>query len=123
MDPKIVTSTDISTAESIFPALKGVEKVEVEELSYGGSSDRTGIPGPTDYLYRGYITLSDEAAEKYMEKYSFEEAEAEVPFKKISERPGHWMYSREFCMDIMPEGHTGDIWLSGDTLLFDMGTF
>lgn len=54
-DVKPVMSEDPDVASGLFPALAGIESVEMEILKYGGSHPRDALPSPTDYRYRGYI--------------------------------------------------------------------
>ena len=118
--PDICTTTNINAAMQLFPSLEGVEAVEMEQLKYGGSSSPRSLPAPVDYQYRGYITLSDEAAEKYGHDYSFTDADPKVSFEVLKERNGHWKYSYEFQQKIIKSGLIGDVWLDGNILLFSI---
>ena len=122
MKPSICTTTDINAVVKLFPSLEGAESVEMEQLKYGGSSSPRSLPTPADYQYRGYITLSDEAAEKYGHDYSFTDANPKVSFEILKERNGHWKYSYKFKKKIIKSGLVGDVWLDGNILLFSVGT-
>lgn len=122
MKPNICTTTDLEVAVKLFPSLEGAESLEMEQLKYGGSSSPRLLPAPVDYQYRGYITLSDEAAAKYAHDYIFTDADPKVSFEAIKERDGRWKYSDEFQMEIIKSGLVGDVWLDGNTILFSIGT-
>ena len=122
MKPNICTTTDLEVAVKLFPSLKGAESLEMEQLKYGGSSSPSLLPSPVDYQYRGYITLSNEAAAKYAHDYIFTDADPKVPFEAIKMRDGRWKYSYEFQKDIIKSGLVGDVWLDGNTILFSIGT-
>ena len=122
MNPIISTSTDLKLVERLFPSLEGAVSLEMEQLKYGGSEGTDKLPGPTDYIYRGYIVLSDEKAGLYTNTYNFTATEAKVPFESIKERAGNWKYSYDFNKEIIPAGYVGTVWIDGNTLLFDFGT-
>ena len=122
MEPSISTSTDVAVIEKLFPSLEGAETIEMEQLKYGGSDRPEVLPAPVDYNYRGYITLSEAAAEKYASAYSFTEMQPQVSFASVKEREGQWTYSFDFSKEIIPAGYSGYIWMDGTTLLFDIGT-
>lgn len=121
-DVKPVMSEDPGAASRLFPALAGIESVEMEIQKYGGSHPRDALPSPTDYRYRGYITLSEAAADRYVGTYQFTDAEPDISFEVLERREGQWRYSDEFQKDVLNEGLVGNVWLSGRTLLFDIGT-
>ena len=121
--PVAINTTELNAVGKIFPGLNGAVSAQVEQLKYGGSSSRDALPSPVDYQYRGYITLSEEAAARYAEEFSFADAEPEVSFEIIKKQTGHhWKYSDEFEQTIIRNGFVGDVWLDGDTILFSVGT-
>lgn len=121
--PAVTTSTDTAVMKNLFPNLEGVEAVEMEQHKYGGSDGIDLLPGPTDYQYMGYITLSDDAATKYADTYDFKEVTTpKVFFTNIQQRDGQWRYSYEFGKDIIKKGLVGNVWMDGNTLLFSVGT-
>ena len=121
-EKNIYTTTDLEAAVSLFPSLKGIETLEMEQIVYGDSSSRRTIPGPSDYLYRGYITVSDEAAAEYAHDYVFSDAAPDVSFETIRERKGPWKYSYDFQKNHIKNGYFGDMWINGNTILFSIGT-
>ena len=62
------TSTDVSVVQGMFPGLDGIESTEFEVIKHGGDDPRS-IPGPTDYIYQGYIVMTEEATNTIAEKY------------------------------------------------------
>lgn len=115
----VVTSTDPGAAAELFPALEGIEEIEMEQVRYGGSTPL----GPADYQYSGYITLSEKMAGRYAEAYEFEDiVPPDVTFYEVPERSGDWKYSRDFRKDIVRKSLVGDVWMDGTTLLFSVGT-
>ena len=122
-DPKITTTTDTASVSKLFPSLEGVASFEAEQLQYGGNDNSRDIPDQVSYQYHGYVTLSAEAAAKYAQDYDdFTEATPSVPFEQIKEREGDWKYSPSLCKDLLGPGLFGDVWMSGDMILFDIGT-
>ncbi len=115
-------STDLTVIEKLFPSLEGCCGAETEQLKYGGSEGSDRLPGTVDYKYRGYVTLTDKAAQALSENCSFTEVQPQVTFESIEEREGKWQYSLELCEKIVPEGYVGTVWMDGNTLLFDIGT-
>lgn len=121
--PVEINTTDLNAVGKIFPGLNGAVSAQVEQLKYGGSSSRDALPSPVDYQYRGYITLSAEAAARYAKEFSFADAVPEVSFEILKKQTGHhWKYSDEFEQTIIRNGFVGDVWLDGDTILFSVGT-
>ena len=53
--------------------LEGVTSCEFEQILHDNSGGRIPVPGPSDYEYRGIITLSEEEAEEYFNKYNWTE--------------------------------------------------
>ena len=121
--PSISKSTDLNMIEKLFPSLEGAVAIEMEQLKYGGSEDTETLPGTVDYKYRGYVTISDESAKQFETTYIFTETAPKVIFETINEREGNWRYSFDLCKNIIPEGYVGNVWMDGNTLLFEFGTF
>lgn len=123
MKPIISISTDLNVIEKLFPSLEGAMAIEMEQLKYGGSEDEESLPVPVDYKYRGYVTLSDDVAKLYEETYIFNETSPKIVFESINEREGNWKYSFELSKTIIPEGYVGNVWMDGNLLLFEFGSF
>ena len=113
-------STDMDAIAKMFPSLEGALESEWEQIKLGGGDDR--VPGPTDYMYQGYIVLSDEAAQKYATSYKWSEAEPDVTFESIEKRDGAWKTSYDFCKDIIPGYYGGTVWIDGNVILFSITT-
>lgn len=115
--------TDLTAVPKLFPSLNGVSDFEAEQLKWGGD-DRTGVPGPEHYEYHGYIVLSEEAAAEYWDRYDFvtPSSTVSVSFEVLSDRGGNWKYSKDFADNIMDKSLTGDVWMDGNTLLFNLQT-
>lgn len=117
-ETSIITNTE--TVNKLFPSLEGVETVEIEVKILGKNS--FFLPGPNDYRYQGYITLSDDAASGYAEDYSFTSDDPDVEFEKIKSRDGQWMKSNDFTKEIKPDYYNGNVWIDDNTILFSVNT-
>ena len=117
---KTYYSTETDAVEKMFPSLEGIKAAEWEQVTMG--SGREEVPGPTDYRYQGYITLTDEAAEKFASEYSFDDAAPDVELETVSEREGQWKFSNEFNNDMKPEYYSGKMWIDGNTIFFSITT-
>ncbi len=114
--------TDTSFIAKVLPGLEGVTETEWEEIRLG--SDDRMVPGPTDYQYEGYVTISEEAADKYLSEYEWSEAEPDVTFEYIRERDGDWKYSYDFEKAVSEGAHYSvSVWIDGNTILFKAMTF
>ncbi|WP_026652196.1 hypothetical protein [Butyrivibrio proteoclasticus] len=114
---KVVLIDEVDLAKKLFPDLEGIESTEFEQIVPAGN-DRLAV-GPSDYIYQGYIVLSDEMAEKYESSYVWTEDEKyEFEVRTITERKGDWQYSEDFSKDYMPDGFTGRMWLDGNVIRF-----
>lgn len=118
----VYTSTDIQAISNMFPGLEGVESAEWEEIKRGGDGSRLELPGPTDYEYHGYITISDESAEKYSNEYTFTSATPNVPFEALIAHDSSWLYSQDFTKDIIGN-YSGYVWFDGKKILFSINSF
>ncbi len=116
----IGVSSDTQAIGNMFPALEGVLETKWEQEKLGSGDDR--VPGPTDYTYRGYVTLDEEAAANYAASYEWTDAEPDVVFMEIEAVEGNWKYSSDFADDIIPGYYFGSVWLDGNTLLFCIST-
>lgn len=115
-------STDISVVSQIFPKLEGIEAVEFEVKKLGSGDD--SVPGPTDYQYQGYITLTAEAAQNYASSYEWNDSKNDVTFETITARSGNFKSAPGFLNDIIKKSkYTGRAWLDGNTILFCVNTF
>lgn len=125
-EPTVTISTDTDVAARLLPGLEGIEAVEMEQHKYGGTESPWELPGPTDYRYMGYVTISAATADEYAQSYDFSDAMAQpdVPFATMKKRDGHWTYSYEFCKAVIKDGLVGDIWLDGSkrTIMFSIGS-
>ena len=115
----VYTSTDKQAISNMFPGLEGVESTEWEEIKRGGDGSRLELPGPTDYEYHGYIILSDEAANKYNNEYTFTSATPNVPFEALTGHDSNWQYSEEFTKDVIGN-YSGYVWFDGKEILFSI---
>lgn len=109
---------DVETAERILPSLEGIESVDMEQVRVGGTQSRDLVPGPADYVYQGYVTLSDEAAEGYAESYDLHDGGTpQVELEAVEGRDGRWLHDHDLCEDLIKGGLFGDVWLDGNTML------
>ncbi|MCR4691560.1 MAG: hypothetical protein K5739_09470 [Lachnospiraceae bacterium] len=123
VEPVITTTTDTAAVSKLLPSLEGVTDFEAEQLKYGENDNPRELPDQVSFKYHGYITLSKEAAEKYANAYDdFTEADPSVSFEQVQQREGNWLYSPKMCKDLLGPGIFGDIWMSGNVILFDLGT-
>ena len=113
-------STDLGSIAVFFPELEGAQEAEWEQITMGSGDSR--VPGPTDYKYQGYVTISGEAAEKYASSYEWEEREPKVELENIEERSGEWKYCYDFEKDMLQGRYGGSIWIDGDKILFSIIT-
>lgn len=119
-ETEIIMSTDTNAIAKLFPQLTGVESAEWEQITLGDGTSE--LPGPTDYRYQGYITLTNEAAENYLSSYSWTPDTPDVSFSEIEPKDGNWNYSEDFADAIIPGYYSGSIWIDGNTILFSVTT-
>ena len=118
-NPEAELRTDIEGIEKLFPALEGAVTEVDWEMKRLGTGD-TFLPGKYAYQCQGYITLSDEAAEKYASSYEWTDVSPKVEFEAVTEREGNWKASHDFEQEVF-DGHiTGHVWLDGNTILFTL---
>ena len=117
------TSTDVSVVQGMFPGLDGIESTEFEVIKHGGDDPRS-IPGPTDYIYKGYIVLTEEAANTIAEKYEWQDFEPDVTFEAITERDGDYKLDGHFTKEILKGSLSGRVWFNeaDRTILFNVQT-
>ena len=117
------TSTDVSVVQEFFPGLEGIESTEFEVIKHGGDDPRS-IPGPTDYIYQGYIVLTEDTANTIAEKYEWQDFETDVTFESITERDGDYKLDGHFTKEILKGTLSGRVWFNETdrTILFNVQT-
>ena len=117
------TSTDVSVVQEFFPGLEGIESTEFEVIKHGGDDPRS-IPGPTDYIYQGYIVLTEDTANTIAEKYEWQDFETDVTFESITERDGDYKLDGHFTKEILKGTLSGRVWFNeaDRTILFNVQT-
>ena len=116
-------STDVSIVQDLFPGLDGIESTEFEVIRHGGDDPRS-IPGPTDYVYQGYIVLTEEAANKLAGAYEWQDFETSVTFESLTERSGDYKLDGHFTKDVLKSTYSGRTWFdeTNKTILFTVQT-
>ena len=79
--------------------------------------------GPTEYRFRGIVYLTDEEAERLLNDYEWEEADApEYEFDQVNTGfigDGPWYSSRDFNKDNYPAVNVNYSVFDGEKLIFD----
>jgi hypothetical protein len=104
-----------------FPSLEGITSAEWE-IEYDDEG-KSGLPSPSGYAVRGYITISEDIAQNYHASYDWSISTPHVGFRLISEErlgESQWLYNWEFEREIKGT-FIGHIWFSKNTILFDGG--
>ena len=119
----VTTYTDVSVVQEIFPELEGIESVEYEVIKHGGDDPRS-VPGPTDYVYQGYIVLTEEAANTIAASYEWQDYDTDISFEAVTERSGDYKLDGHFTQDILKKTYSGKVWFNeaDKTILFRAGT-
>ena len=117
------TYSDVSVVQDIFPNLEGIESVEYEVIKHGGDDPRS-VPGPTDYVYQGYIVLTEEAANTIAGSYEWQDFDTDISFEAVTERSGDYKLDGHFTQDILKKTYSGKVWFNeaDKTILFRAGT-
>lgn len=109
--------TDIKPISERFPNLTGIEKV------YWSGSTIGGDFGPTNYVLRGYVFLSQAAAAALKQDYAWENEliipELQYDFKGKLQ---HWSSSDDFDAYIKSSSYTGHFYFDQkqNVLYFDV---
>ena len=114
---------DVDKLQEWFPNLSGIESAEWEVYP-DGKNDFPDIPSRGSFAAKGFITISDEKAQEYKDKYEWAEANPEVEFKYVSSEKlnnSKWLFSWYFDNDFRPKPFIGYFWFDGKTVLFDVG--
>ena len=120
----VYTSNDVEGIHNLFPDLEGIESCEWEQVQLNNTKRFELFPSPTDYKYQGYIQLTDEQAEKYIQEYgiTFNSASPNITFVSIEKhRNKLWKFSGEFDKQINNGPNSGYIYFDGENeLLFSV---
>ena len=117
-------STDVSIVQDLFPGLEGIESTEFEVIKHGGDDDPRSLPGPTSYVYQGYMVLTEEAANDLAEAYEWQDFETSVTFEAVTERSGDYKLDGQFTKDVLKSTYSGRTWFdeTNKTILFTVQT-
>lgn len=122
--------TDVAIAKQLLPGLDEIEAASWCETEQGSGSN-SRVPGPTDYMEKGYVVISEENANALINQYELEECD--VPFDSedadiegidISElKDLKWYTSSDFSKDMVNgTGYNGGIYISGQYIWFVLYT-
>lgn len=111
--------TTLQELKQLFPNLEGMESATWQAFSL--STDKR-VPGPSDTEYKGYIQLSKDKANYYLEHYEWEEAELDMTddFDKKHCESHTWYLSVEFNEVMIDEKVSGNLYFNGKDLWFDV---
>ena len=120
---KVYTDTDFGY--SLLPGVTDIETIAYTAKALGGGSSR--VPGPTDYRYVGVAYISEDAAKAIADKYDLEKCDVEIE-ETISQiytdlKDKEWETSSELSKDIIKPGCSGDVYISGNVIYFEMSTY
>ncbi len=113
-------STNTETITNLFPLIEGIKETKWEQITLENINN--SIAAPTDYTYQGYIVIDENTSNKYFSLYKWEYSNPNILFETIEIPEGEWMYSYNFCKDMIPEYYTGTMWFNGNTILFSVST-
>ena len=110
--------SNLDMVENRMGNLEGTTAVNFESLKMG--TGEGWLPDSTDYTVQGYVTLTDEAAEKYASSYDWDEGTPEFNLLELQQQDieGSWYQSPDFNKDIFTNCNSGSAWLNGNTLFF-----
>lgn len=124
-EPSTEIFTDAELIKRILPKIynsSSLSNVHFKE-SVMGNNDRTCIPGPTDYLYTGVITIDDKLSESIYSNYELKEQDLEFDddiIEYIAEPDGEWQTSKEFISAYSQAYYGGNIYINGNQIYFEV---
>ena len=120
---KVFKDTDFGYG--LLPGVTDIETISYKAIVLGSGNSR--VPGPTDYRYVGVAYISEEAADTIRDKYDLEKCDVEIEesvlqiYTELKDK--EWEGSKDLSKDIIKPGCSGDIYISGNVIYFEMSTY